>query len=131
MYISYQAYVFLADLPTATIQQCSSPVTEGDNATLYCNATGNPAPNITWIRESTGSALSQNEMLVIGAIKRSESGNYVCSASNAFGTHNASCAVDLHCEYYIFTQCFKVGVTFDACIIVKKVFVARYITTNF
>jgi len=87
-----------ADAPTVTIQQCSTPVTEGDNATLYCNATGNPTPNISWVRASTGEILSSNEILVMEAVKRNESGSYVCRASNAIGSHNASCAVDVHCK---------------------------------
>ena len=91
-------FLFLAVAPTLAIQQCSSPVTEGDNGTFYCNATGNPAPNITWIRASTGATLSSKEVLVIEAIKRNESGSYVCRASNGIGTHNTSCAVDVHCK---------------------------------
>ena len=81
-----------------TIQQCSTPLTEGDNATLFCNATGNPTPSSTWVRASTGEILSSNQILVVEAVKRNESGSYVCRASNGIGSHNASCAVDVHCK---------------------------------
>jgi len=87
-----------ADAPTVMIQQCSTPVTEGDNATLYCNATGNPTPSITWVRASTGEILSSNQMLVMEAVKQNETGSYVCRASNGVGSHNVSCAVDVHCK---------------------------------
>ena len=89
---------FPSDAPTVTIHQCSTPVTEGDNATLHCNATGNPAPNVTWIQASTGEIASFREILVIEAVKRNESGSYVCRASNGIGTHNTSCAVNVNCK---------------------------------
>ena len=81
------------------IQQCLSPVTEGANATLYCNATGNPAPSIVWIRGSTGLVVSSNNMLTIEAIKRNESGSYKCRAWNGIGKNSTnSCTVDVHCK---------------------------------
>ena len=84
----------------AIIQQCSSSVTEGDNVTFYCNATGNPAPNITWARENLSAIVSFSEKLVIEDIRRNESGSYFCYASNGFGTHNTSCNVDVQCKFY-------------------------------
>ena len=82
------------------IQQCSSPVTGGDNVTFYCNATGNPSPNITWTRANSGAVISFSEMFHMEAVKRNESGSYVCHASNGFGTHNTSCSVDVQCKLY-------------------------------
>lgn len=81
------------------ILQCSTPVTEGQNATLYCNATGNPAPNITWIKENSGKTLSHNKTLFITAVKRNKAGSYLCFAWNGIGnTHNRSCTVDVYCK---------------------------------
>ena len=81
-----------------TIQQCSTPVTEGDNATLYCNATGNPVPNITWIKGGEV-LLSHTEMLAIAKISRSESGSYECLAWNGIGKNGSkSCTIDVHCK---------------------------------
>ena len=82
------------------IQQYSSPVTEGDNVTFYCNATGNPSPNITWTRANSSAGISFSEMFHMEAVKRNESGSYVCHASNGFGTHNTSCSVDVLCKLY-------------------------------
>ena len=96
---NYSFYVFFLDAPTATIQQCSTPVTEGNNATLYCNATGNPAPNITWIRKSTRQVVSANKVLVIEAIKSNGSGSYECLAWNGIGNNSTnSCTVDVYCK---------------------------------
>ena len=82
------------------IQQCSSLVTEGDNVTFYCNATGNPSPNITWTRANSSAVISFSEMFHMEAVKRNESGSYVCHASNGFGTHNTSCSVDVQCKLH-------------------------------
>ena len=92
--------MLLSDAPMAAIQQCSSQVTEGDNVTFYCNATGNPSPNITWTRANSSAVISFSEMFHMEAVKRNESGSYVCHASNGFGTHNTSCSVDVQCKLY-------------------------------
>ena len=85
------------------IQQCSSPVAEGDTATLYCNATGNPAPSLAWIRGGTGEVVSYNQMLVIESIKRNESGSFECLAWNSIGNNiTKSCTVDVQCKYILF-----------------------------
>lgn len=92
-------FVSLPDEPTSTIHQCPTPVTEGGNASLYCNATGNPAPSMAWIRASTRKVVSNNERLVIAAIKRSELGSYECLAWNGFGNNDTkSCSIDVHCK---------------------------------
>ncbi|XP_078379805.1 hemicentin-2-like isoform X6 [Oculina patagonica] len=83
--------------PSITSQQCSSPVTEGDNATLHCNATGNPLPNIAWIKTSTKRTVSYTEILFIEDIKRNESGSYECLAWNGIGNNSTnSCTIDVH-----------------------------------
>ena len=84
-----------------TIQQCSTPVTEGHNATLYYNATGNPVPNTAWIR--AGQVETNNKMLVLAAIKRNESGNYECLAWNGIGNNSTkSCTIDVQCKLHLF-----------------------------
>ena len=80
-------------------QQCPSPVTEGNNAKLHCNATGNPVPSIAWIRASTRKTVSYSEMLIIGGITRNESGKYECLAWNGIGNNStATCIVDVNCK---------------------------------
>ena len=105
--------MLLSDQPTVAIQQCSSPVTEGDNVTFYCNATGNPVPNITWTRAHSSAVLSSNNELIVEAVKRNASGSYICHAFNGFGAYNTSCNVDVQCKLmghqlaYIFYLNFK------------------------
>ena len=68
---------FLPDPPQSFIQNCPSPVTEGDNVTLYCNATGNPLPQTAWIK----------------------SGIYQCMAWNGIrGNNTANCTIDVQCK---------------------------------
>ena len=89
----------LPDDPTVTIQQCSTPVTEGDNATLDCSATGNPVPSTAWLRTNTRAILSYSKILDIPTIQRSQSGNYECLAWNGIGNNNTkSCSIDVHCK---------------------------------
>ena len=91
--------VFLVVEPSVTSQQCSSPVTEGDNATLHCNATGNPLPSVAWIRASTRGIVSYSKMLFMEDIKRNRSGSYECLAWNGIGKNSTnSCTIDVHCK---------------------------------
>lgn len=67
-------------------------VDEGANATLFCHATGQPTPVITWRRED-GSPFSiklskrrvdsyQGDRLVLYKVRRSDMGAFMCIASN-------------------------------------------------
>lgn len=86
--------------PTVTLQQCPS-VTEGDNATLYCNATGYPVPHIAWINASSGKIVSPTKTLLITAITRSERVNYICRASNEIGNDTQTCEIDVYCKLHL------------------------------
>ena len=83
--------------PKSAIQNCPSHVSEGDNVTLYCNATGNPPPEVAWIR--SGEVLVKDNVNVISAINRSLSGIFKCMAWNGIGNnYTANCTVDVHCK---------------------------------
>ena len=85
-----------------TLRQCSSPVLEGDDVTLECNATGNPVPIIGWIMESTWQLVSDNNILILSNINRNAIGVYQCIALNPIGDDIKNCAVDV---YPKFTRC--------------------------
>ena len=81
-----------------TLHQCSTPVIEGDNATLGCNATGNPVPSIQWIMESTGVFISYHRLLFLN-INRTDGGVYLCIAENIIGNDTKNCTVDVLCKF--------------------------------
>ena len=76
--------------------------------TLSCNATGNPAPTISW--RKNGSPISNNRIslspdkkqLTITNVNRTDSGEYRCVASNSLGNDTSSAAtVNVLCKYSI------------------------------
>ena len=72
---------------------------EGENVTLHCNATGNPAPNITWTKDRSPTVLYQGKTYRIGNIQRRAAGDYTCTAWNGVGDKtNATAAVTVYCE---------------------------------
>ena len=87
--------------PTVTFKRCPTPVTEGHNATLYCNATGYPVPSFAWINASSGNIESSTKTLVITAITRSERGSYTCHASNEIGNGTQTCEIDVYCKLHL------------------------------
>ena len=79
-------------------------VNEGSNVTLFCDATGKPAPNITWTRVlkngTDGDVLFLGNSWVIVNISRTYTGTYRCTAYN--GIRNPvshSLYINVTCEY--------------------------------
>ena len=56
--------------------------------TLKCLVTGNPKPDLTWLKD--GKTIAENiENLVIENVSMKNTGNYICKAVNVFGTQEA------------------------------------------
>ena len=114
---------FLSDQPNVTIEHCSTEVTEGDNATLSCNATGSPTPETAWIREKTGEVLSYSKIHQITGINRNETGAYVCLAWNGIGKNSSkSCLVVVQCKctilfLFITWACLEMHLSFSVLIV--------------
>lgn len=69
-------------------------VTEGESAQILCKGTGKPPPKFTWIKTLTKENLAEadrfsvNEdtgLLSINNVKRDDTGEYQCTATNAAG----------------------------------------------
>ena len=101
--------------PLITTQPQGGPVTEGDNVTLSCNASGNPVPTISWTRN--GSLLNssvprisfgaESRKLTITIINRADSGEYRCLADSNVGNDTSDAAtLDVKCK-------FKLSVSFS------------------
>ncbi|CAH3161318.1 unnamed protein product, partial [Pocillopora meandrina] len=68
-------------------------VTEGDNVTLTCNASGMPRPNVSWIK--LGGQRQYGHMLEFTNINRSQAGEYKCEASNECGNGTEMATIDV------------------------------------
>lgn len=78
-------------------------VFEGSNTTLFCEATGQPKPDITLTRVledgSDGKVLPQQPTWNFPNISRTASGTYRCTAKNAFEKVSQVFKVNVTCKY--------------------------------
>ncbi|KAJ7371578.1 hypothetical protein OS493_024253 [Desmophyllum pertusum] len=58
---------------------------ERRNITMYCNATGRPTPQLSWIRVRDGKTVASGNTLLISAADRAHRGEYRCFAYNRVG----------------------------------------------
>ncbi|XP_078379818.1 hemicentin-1-like isoform X3 [Oculina patagonica] len=70
-------------------------VTERDNVTLSCQATGTPQPMVSWFKPD-GQRVDASELMLTN-ISRNEAGEYRCEASNECG--NASRTANIDVQY--------------------------------
>ena len=74
-------------------------VVEGNGAILFCNATGNPQPNITWTKQGNSSDLFTSGTLNLSKLTREDNGAvYQCTATNSIGTAQATTTVTVFCK---------------------------------
>ena len=71
-------------------------VNETKPVVLSCDASGFPEPSFTWTKD--GQEVSQSEQLNIQKSNRSDTGMYVCTASNGVGQ-------DKTAQAYVTVQC--------------------------
>ena len=90
---------FLSDSSVIVWVPSSAVVLEGSNHTLFCNAIGNPPPNITWTKDGSLTVLHQGETYSIVNIQRQAAGGYKCTAWNGVGEpRNVTSTVTVHCK---------------------------------
>ena len=102
--------------PSITTHPEGDTVTEGDYVTLSCNATGNPAPNISWTRKGSplnaGGRISFSDgekQLTITNVHRTDSGEYQCVATNRVGKDASNAAtLNVQCKTNIMWRDFKI-----------------------
>ena len=81
---------------------------------LSCDADGNPVPIISWTRDGTLvntsgriSFSGDKRQLTITNVNRTDSGGYLCVASNKLGNDTSTVAtLDVLCKYSILSSTF-------------------------
>ncbi|XP_022778407.1 roundabout homolog 2-like, partial [Stylophora pistillata] len=80
--------------PSLVKTPTNKTIFEGETATFHCTATGNPVPEITWIKD--GKTVGSGETLSFET-RRNQSGKYWCSADNGIDkAANASAYLNVH-----------------------------------
>jgi hypothetical protein len=76
-------------------------VMKGGKVTLVCSATGYPPPTAKWIRNNRtiASGISSANYTIKG-IQFDQTGEYVCVASNDFGSSNKTTFIRVRRKYY-------------------------------
>ena len=88
--------LYLSTVPSNIESIQDQNVTEGDNLTLICTASGMPQPKVSWIK--LGGQRHNGDMLEVTQINRTEAGEYKCEASNECGNVIETATVDVQCK---------------------------------
>lgn len=99
-------------------------VVKGDSRNWFCNATGNPRPNITWTKEGEISVLSTSETLELTKLGSEDNENvndlngrdytYSCTATNDLGYDKRTASIKITSTFHHFDVIMKI------CIIVPS-----------
>ncbi|XP_067829022.1 intercellular adhesion molecule 1-like isoform X2 [Heptranchias perlo] len=71
----------------AQVRKTADDWIEGKSQTLSCNAAGNPAPQVSWIKDGQ---IYFREKLHIPSVQLRDGGQYVCRVTNEYGSKNSS-----------------------------------------
>ena len=87
--------------PQVEIRPGDQRVNESDTLLVFCNASGNPTPNITWRKlDKSSPAFPSGNVLKITSINKTDAGMYECRANNGIRNNDtASFKVTVNCEY--------------------------------
>jgi len=89
-------FFLTADPPSFETKPSDQIVKESEETVFLCSATGNPTPNITWMKD--GKTVVHGDTLRF-SVSRSDSGKYWCLAENGLGLAvNTSASLDVQCK---------------------------------
>ena len=78
----------------------NATVNEQDPIDLKCEASGHPAPSVTWTKDGAPVQSAVAGVIHIGKSKRDDSGAYVCKADNNVGqADQIKVFVTVNCKY--------------------------------
>ena len=96
----FQSAFNLISVPASEVKvvRSSNTVTEGYAYNLTCDAFGNPDLQFTWIKVSNDQR-SVGNILNFNNIKRNDTGDYRCEASNRCGKKIRTEHINVFCKY--------------------------------
>ena len=95
---SVNSLMFLIFTVPSSIQAIGNKmVTEGDNVTLMCSASGIPPPMVSWMKPD--GQRHSGYMLNVVNINRSQAGEYKCEVSNECGNATETSTIDVQCKF--------------------------------
>ena len=104
MFVTNLSFPSLVSLVPPSIEPISSVwVTEGNNLTLVCDASGIPEPAVKWTSVKSGKE-EMNKTWTITNINRTDDGEYRCEATNTCGSVTRSTVVTVYCESIQYTR---------------------------
>lgn len=78
---------------------------EGSDLTLFCHATGNPQPDITWTKIGDITLLSTSETLNLTNLRGEDNGAvYSCEVNNSLGFDAVRAWITVMCEFRLKTS---------------------------
>ena len=83
-------------MPSSIQSILDKVVTEGDNVTLTCNASGIPT-QVSWINVRSGNRTYKN-VLELKNISRHEAGEYRCDVRNPCRNATESATIEVQCK---------------------------------
>ncbi|KAI1897143.1 hypothetical protein AGOR_G00080150 [Albula goreensis] len=89
--------------PRASVSEPLLVVEEGQTATLRCDAHGTPPPTITWSKLRAPLPWRHrvvNGTLILMGVGRQDSGEYICNATNSWGTTEVTVMLDVETPPY-------------------------------
>ena len=93
-------------VPKVTISPFSQlPVNESNTAALFCSATGNPSPKVSWVRvdgslPNNRIKVTSDGLLQIDDVRLEDAGKYKCMARNSLGEdENAASFVTVQSKF--------------------------------
>ena len=98
--LGFSKFVYVPVRPTIQAYPQSTVVVENDTVSLFCKATGKPAPIVTWIQvNKPGRSFPPGGTLTISRVNVNDTGEYNCTASNSVGSAMASATVTVKRKY--------------------------------
>ena len=95
---TYAVFIHSIDPPQIDTSPTDQTINEGISVLLFCNASGNPHPNISWTKVGDDKVLSMGNTLNLSEITRDQDGQYKCIASNKAGVAVAVAGVTVYCK---------------------------------